>query len=60
MINIPHLYSLDIDLDTSNGDVNTSAKMPDSALPITRMRDLDVDGATAQWRVSQGIILLSA
>lgn len=53
----------------SNAELNRNGKdssisgrnsLVDSALMLKRMRNLDVDGAKAEWRVGEGILVINA
>ncbi|RPD77097.1 hypothetical protein L226DRAFT_533101 [Lentinus tigrinus ALCF2SS1-7] len=64
-------YALDLDLSASDADIlalfassGRSVHMQDgeesgrSALTLKRERALDVDGATAEWRVAEGLLVI--
>ncbi|KAK7055214.1 PIH1 domain-containing protein 1 [Favolaschia claudopus] len=53
--------SLDIDLSVSDAEmVATSGAAPDGGLMLKRERALDVDGASAEWRVAEGVLVVVA
>ena len=70
ILDIPFLYSLDINLDLSDGDMaqssrtihggNISDTHVQQNLTLKRARDFDVDHAAAEWRVAEGVILVYA
>lgn len=64
---------LDVNLGLSDAEIvataasKTSASLheetasePNNTLTLKRQRDLDVDGATSEWRVSEGFLVISA
>ena len=44
----------------SNEDSSEKKSLVDNALTLKRMRDLDVDGAKAEWRVGEEILVINA
>ncbi|EGO20361.1 hypothetical protein SERLADRAFT_453038 [Serpula lacrymans var. lacrymans S7.9] len=63
ILHIPALYELDINLDTADAELTaifSKCGSSDSALTLKRMRDLDVDGANAEWRVAEETIVIYA
>lgn len=48
----------------SNAEFNNGnggeKSLVDSALTLKRVRDLDVEGAKAEWRVGEGILIINA
>jgi hypothetical protein len=76
IVGIPDYPALDVSLDLSDAEIvatsssKTSVSLhgtsgeeahePDNILTLKRQRDLDVDGATAEWRVAEGILVLMA
>jgi hypothetical protein len=76
IFHIPDFPVLDVNLDLSDAEIvslassTTSVTLhgaseeagtePGNALTLKRQRDLDVDGANAEWNIAQGILLLNA
>ncbi|KIJ18200.1 hypothetical protein PAXINDRAFT_110714 [Paxillus involutus ATCC 200175] len=58
ILHIPSLYNLDINLDAS--DAELSATFANEVAKLKGMRNLDVDGAKAEWRVADNAIVLLA
>lgn len=70
ILRIPDHPVLDINLDLSDAEIvsaaatsvtsgniqGESAIEPANTLTLKRQRDLDVDGATAEWRVTEGVL----
>ena len=59
------MYGLDVDLDMSDAELVSiggegGCGDGENALTLKRMRDLDVDMATAEWRVGDGVVVLYA
>ncbi|KAL6308910.1 pre-RNA processing PIH1/Nop17-domain-containing protein [Sparassis latifolia] len=62
------VYALDLDLDRPDAELRANGEqgkgMDDAAvervLALKRVRDLDVEGARAEWRVAEGVLLLRA
>ena len=44
----------------SEDSIGGEKSLVDSVLMLKRMRDLDVDGAKAEWRVGEGILVINA
>ena len=59
-LHVPALYTLDVDLDLPDAALPPSPPATRAALELKRARDLDVDGARAEWRVAEGRLLLFA
>ena len=73
---VPDLPVLDVNLDLSDaeivslassaasaslhGTVEEKAVEPNNTLTLKRQRNLDVDEAKAEWRIGEGILLLTA
>ncbi|THG97205.1 hypothetical protein EW026_g4762 [Hermanssonia centrifuga] len=56
-------YSLDVDLSLSDAQimsVSGGASSDNPALTLKRQRDLDVDNATAEWHVGEGVLVILA
>ncbi|KAI0043691.1 hypothetical protein FA95DRAFT_1498222 [Auriscalpium vulgare] len=68
LLSIPPLYSLDVDLDATDAELSRSVAATgagphavEQALMLKRAgRELDVDGARAEWRVGEGRLVLYA
>jgi hypothetical protein len=67
ILSIPGKYSLDIDRDLSDADIQKQAKTALAAVNAAQWmalkrnpRDFDVDGAKAEWRVSEGVLVVHA
>ncbi|KAG1758134.1 hypothetical protein EDD22DRAFT_850271 [Suillus occidentalis] len=62
VLHVPSLYDLDINLDTALDTEPTAShgRLGEGATELKRSRDLDVDGAKAEWRVSEKVIVLLA
>jgi hypothetical protein len=61
ILNIPSLYHLDIDLSIPDAQIMAifgGTSSDGSALMLKRQRDFDVGGATAEWRVQEGQVLI--
>ena len=61
ILDIPSVYHLDLDLSMSDAQLMATfggTSSEDSALMLKRQRDFDVDGATAEWRVQEGVVLI--
>ncbi|KAG0707213.1 pre-RNA processing PIH1/Nop17-domain-containing protein [Suillus ampliporus] len=61
-LHIPALYDLDINLDVAPDADSTSRHglLGKGVIELERSRDLDVDGAKAEWRVAEKVIVLLA
>ena len=62
ILDVPSLYHLDIDLALPDAQIVAmfgGSSNEDSALMLKRQRDFDVDTAEAEWRVQEGIIIIS-
>ncbi|KAG1774696.1 pre-RNA processing PIH1/Nop17-domain-containing protein [Suillus placidus] len=57
ILHIPSLYDLDINLDVAP-DTEPMFTHGEGATVLKRLRDLDVDGAKAEWRVAEKVIVL--
>ena len=64
---IPDLYKLDINLNLSDPALGRALFTPDTsphesepALMLNRARDLDVDGARAEWRTKERCLIIVA
>jgi len=55
LLHVPSLYSLDVNLDLPDELLGIS----NSALTLKRMRDFNIDGAKADWRIAEGAIVAS-
>ncbi|KIK37957.1 hypothetical protein CY34DRAFT_108871 [Suillus luteus UH-Slu-Lm8-n1] len=62
VLHVPSLYDLDINLDAALDTEPTAShgRLGEGATELKRLRDLDVDGAKAEWRVSEKVIVLLA
>lgn len=63
ILHVPSLYDLDINLDVAPDTEPTTAtygRLGEAATELKRFRDLDVDGAKAEWRVAEKVIVLLA
>ncbi|RDB23507.1 PIH1 domain-containing protein 1 [Hypsizygus marmoreus] len=73
MVAIPDCPVLDVNLALSDAEIvataptKTSASLheetasePNNTLTLKRQRDLDVDGATSEWRVADGTLVITA
>ncbi|KAL0952349.1 hypothetical protein HGRIS_006629 [Hohenbuehelia grisea] len=73
ILSIPPLFELDVRLDIPDAEIvantrslysssrpESSDQAPNNALTLKRQRDLDVDGARAEWRVQEGILVVYA
>lgn len=76
IVSIPHYPALDVNLGVSDAEIvatsssKTSVSLhgtpddeihePNRILTLKRQRDLDVDGAIAEWRVAEGILVFLA
>ncbi|KAG1851884.1 hypothetical protein DFJ58DRAFT_716658 [Suillus subalutaceus] len=62
ILHIPSLYDLDINLDVApdTEPMATNRRLGEGATELKRLRDLDVDGAKAEWRVAEKVIVLLA
>ncbi|KAF5376036.1 hypothetical protein D9615_007763 [Tricholomella constricta] len=73
IVHIPDCPVLDVNLALSDAEIvataasRTSASLhedpaaePNNALTLKRQRDLDVQGATSEWRVAERILMISA
>jgi hypothetical protein len=60
ILHVPSLYDLDIKLDVAPDTERTAShgRLGESATELKRLRDLDVDGAKAEWRVAEKVIVL--
>ncbi|OBZ74990.1 PIH1 domain-containing protein 1 [Grifola frondosa] len=64
IISVPSLYLLDLDLDAPDAQI-LEKLAPDEvsaqqALTLKRQRELNVDGAQAEWRVAEGMLIVLA
>ena len=59
-LHVPTLYALDVDLDLPDAALPPSLPATRGALELKRARDLDVDGARAEWHVAEDRLLLFA
>jgi hypothetical protein len=64
---IPGLYALDIDLNLSTASLERESSQLDAVLEETetafrprRVRDFDIDGARAEWRVRDQCLVIMA
>ncbi|KAJ6524476.1 PIH1 family [Mycena capillaripes] len=61
LLSVPAHPPLDINLSVSDAEiVAKSDGPPEGALMLKRARELDVDNATAEWRVSDGVLVVVA
>ncbi|KZP06871.1 hypothetical protein FIBSPDRAFT_876069 [Athelia psychrophila] len=68
LLAIPGLYALDVPLDAPDAELVAATAHLDSdrgswetgALGLKRARDLDVEGAKAEWRVEEGCLVVYA
>ncbi|KAG2076446.1 hypothetical protein BDR04DRAFT_1089555 [Suillus decipiens] len=62
ILHVPSLYDLDINLDVEQDTESTAThgRLGEGATGFKRFRDLDVDGAKAEWRVAEKVIVLLA
>ncbi|KAG1803183.1 pre-RNA processing PIH1/Nop17-domain-containing protein [Suillus subaureus] len=62
MLHVPSLYDLDINFDVTpdTEPMATNRRLGEGATELKRLRDLDVDGAKAEWRVAEKAIVLLA
>lgn len=62
ILHVPSLYDLDINLDVALDTEPTVSHgcLGEGATELKRLRDLDVDGAKAEWRVAEKVIVLLA
>ena len=65
LLNIPGLYSLDVDLTLPDSKLQSQLALAgagpngvETALMLKRTRSLDVDGAEAEWRISEGKLVV--
>jgi hypothetical protein len=66
VLSIPGRYDLDINLSLSDADIQAQAKTAIAAVNAAQTmalkrnpKDLDVDGARAEWRVADGLLVLA-
>ncbi|KAI0063296.1 hypothetical protein BV25DRAFT_1802318 [Artomyces pyxidatus] len=66
-LHVPRLYALDVDLDLPDAALAKALALEgagphgtEQGLMLKRARDLDVDGARAEWRVAEGRLVLYA
>ena len=72
ILNVPPLYALDLDVSlpdaqlvslfggtTSDESGDGTSSMLNAALNLKRQRNFDVDGADAEWRVADGVVVIS-
>jgi hypothetical protein len=57
---VPAHPPLDINLGVSDAEIVAKSGGGSDALMLKRQRELDVDNATAEWRVSDGILVVVA
>ncbi|KAG1728849.1 pre-RNA processing PIH1/Nop17-domain-containing protein [Suillus paluster] len=62
ILHVPSLYDLDINLDAAPGPdaMSRHELLGEGALELKSLRDLDVDGAKAVWKVAEKVIVLLA
>ncbi|KAF9219335.1 hypothetical protein BS17DRAFT_804440 [Gyrodon lividus] len=63
ILHIPSLYDLDINLEVPDAELSAifgNSNSADKVLELKRMRNLDVDGAKAEWRVADKAIVILA
>ena len=65
LLNIPGLYSLDVDLTLPDSKLQSQLALAgagpngvETALMLKRARSLDVDGAEAEWRIGEGKLVV--
>ena len=65
LLNIPGLYSLDVDLTLPDSKLQSQLALVgagpngvETALMLKRARSLDVDGAEAEWRIGEGKLVV--
>ncbi|OCH91358.1 hypothetical protein OBBRIDRAFT_792407 [Obba rivulosa] len=64
LLSLPPLYALDLDLDLPDAALPGAARLSGAsahqALLLKRHPRLDVDGARAEWRVADGVLVIHA
>ncbi|KAI0944435.1 hypothetical protein AcW1_002148 [Taiwanofungus camphoratus] len=64
ILNVPPLYALDLDLDLSDAHIRNNLRLSgpsaEQALALKRHRDLSVDTARAEWKVTEGLLVVHA
>lgn len=72
MVQIPDHPVLDVNLDLSDAEIVVTASSrtsgtlgggdgePNNILTLKRERDFDVKGATSEWRIDQGVLVIDA
>ncbi|KAJ6553989.1 pre-RNA processing PIH1/Nop17-domain-containing protein [Mycena vulgaris] len=60
LLSVPAHPPLDINLAVSDAEIVATSGGGQAALMLKRERELDVDNATAEWRVSDGVLRLIA
>lgn len=71
IVNIPDYPVLDVNLSLSDAEIvasaatKTSASLheetssePNNTLTLKRQRDLNVEGATSEWRITEGVLVI--
>ncbi|KIP09444.1 hypothetical protein PHLGIDRAFT_67555 [Phlebiopsis gigantea 11061_1 CR5-6] len=62
ILDVPAKYHLDVDLSMSDAQIVATfgaTSSEGSALMLKRQRDFDVDNAAAEWRVQEGVVLIT-
>lgn len=62
ILDVPSLYHLDVDLTLPDAQIVAmfgGSSNKDSTLMLKRQRDFNVDTAEAEWRVQEGILVIS-
>lgn len=57
MLHVPSLYNLVINLDSPGTEVGA---LGEGVKELRSLRDLDVDGASAEWRIAEKVIVILA
>jgi hypothetical protein len=61
MLHVPSLYDLVIDLDAPDAKLGSMhGELGEGAIELKNLRDLDVDGASAEWRITEKVIVILA
>jgi hypothetical protein len=59
LLSVPSLYALDIDLTLPDAELTSAAgQNSKNVLMLKRKRAFDVDAARAEWRVTEGVIVV--
>lgn len=61
ILEIPPLYTLDMDVSLPDAHLVSifgGSSSEGSALMLKRQRDFDVEGAKAEWRVADGVVII--